>query len=105
MEIGKLRHRIEIQKKTVESDALKQEMETWTPFASCWARVEPLNGREYIAAGQVNAELTARITMRYREGVTSDMRVVCKEKVFEILGVVNTDMRNIELVLMCKEAA
>ncbi|TGE33172.1 phage head closure protein [Desulfosporosinus sp. Sb-LF] len=35
-------------------------------LSGIWASIEPLSGREYYAAQQVNAEITHRIKIRYR---------------------------------------
>lgn len=104
MKIGKLRHRVILQRKEITEDELKQQSETWVDFAYIWAAIQPLSGREYFSARQETAQVTTRITIRYLKGVTPDMRVLFNEKVYEILSVINLDERNISLVLMCKEA-
>lgn len=103
MRIGELRHRVTLQRKEITEDALKQQSEVWTDIATVWARIEPLSGREYFAARQENAEVTAKITIRYRKDVTPDMRAVSEGRVFDVLSVINPEERNISLVLMCKE--
>jgi SPP1 family predicted phage head-tail adaptor len=103
MKIGNLRHRVTLQQKTVIEDDLKQQSEAWTDIASVWACIEPLSGREYFAARQENAEVTAKITIRYRKDVTPDMRAVSEGRVFDVLSVINPGERNISLILMCKE--
>jgi SPP1 family predicted phage head-tail adaptor len=103
MRIGDLRHRVTLQKKTITEDALKQQSEAWVSVATVWAAVEPLSGREYFAAKQVNAEISVRITIRYRKGITPDMRVVFGDRAFEVLSVVNPKERCESLVLMCRE--
>jgi len=103
MRIGELRHRVTLRKKEIAEDALKQQSEVWTDIATVWARIEPLSGREYFAARQENAEVTAKITIRYRKDVTPDMRAVSEGRVFDVLSMINPEERNISLVLMCKE--
>lgn len=103
MEIGKLRHRVEIQRKEVQTDELLQQTEVWATYATVWASVRPIKGREYIAVKQVNAEISVVITMRYVSGITPEMRVLFGSRVFEIVSVINVDERNRVLELMCKE--
>lgn len=103
MKIGNLRHRVVLQQKVITEDALKQQSEVWTDIATVWAAIEPLSGREYFAARQENAEVTAKITIRYRKDVTPDMRAVSEGRVFDVLSVINPGERNISLILMCKE--
>lgn len=104
MKIGSLRHKVTLQKKVVTEDELKQQTETWTDIATVWASVEPLSGREYFTAKQVNADISVKITMRYRKDVTPEMRVAFNETVYEILSVIDPEERNISLILMCREA-
>ena len=103
MKIGNLRHRVVLQQKVITEDALKQQSEAWADIATVWAAIEPLSGREYFAARQENAEVTAKITIRYRKDVTPDMRAVAEGRVFDVLSVINPGERNISLILMCKE--
>jgi SPP1 family predicted phage head-tail adaptor len=103
MKIGELRHRVVLQQKTVTEDALKQQSETWVDVTTVWAAIEPLSGREYFAAKQVNAEVSVRITIRYRKGVTPDMRVVFGNRTFEVLSVIDPKERRESLILMCRE--
>lgn len=99
-----LRHRITIQYKTVTQDAIGNEIETWHTFATVWAAIEPISGREYFAAAQTNAEVNHRIKIRPLPGVNSEMRAVWDNRIFEIEAVLNIKEKNVEVHLMCKEA-
>lgn len=105
MRIGELRHRVTLQQKEVTEDELKQQAEIWTDMATVWAAVEPLSGREYFAAKQINAELSVRVTIRYRKDVTPDTRIVFGSRIFEVLSVVNPKERCESLILMCREVS
>lgn len=105
MKIGSLKYRIVLQKKMITEDALKQQTEVWTDFAYVWARIEPLSGREYFAAQQINSEISVRVTIRYLPGITTGTRVVFGGRIFDVLSVVNPEERNISLILMCKEVS
>lgn len=100
---GELRHRITIQQVTEDRDALGGTSEAWSEFAQAWAAVEPIKGREYFGAQQVNSEVTHRVRLRYREGIRSQMRVQFHGRIFGIEAVLNIDERNRELHLMCVE--
>jgi SPP1 family predicted phage head-tail adaptor len=102
MRIGDLRHRITIQQLTPTQNGL-DSTEVPADFATVWAAIEPLSGREYFAAQQVNAEVTCRIRMRYLAGVTPSMQVKFGERTFAIESVINVEERNRELQLMVKE--
>lgn len=103
MKIGRLRHRITIQKYTATRDSFGADVEDWTDIANVWASITPVSGKEYYAAQQINAEITTKITIRYIKDINPKMRVVFKDRMFEILSVINSEERNIELNLMCKE--
>lgn len=74
---GKLRRKITFQKKSRvedESGYPTETSESWEDVVTVYASREPLRGREFFAAAAANAELTLRYKMRYREGITPDMR-------------------------------
>ena len=104
MKIGSLRHQIVLQKKMITKDALKQQTESWTDFAYVWASIEPLSGREYFAAQQINAEVSTRIIIRYLPGMTAEARAGFDSRIFEVLSVINPEERCESLILMCREA-
>ncbi|MDW7651312.1 MAG: phage head closure protein, partial [Bacillota bacterium] len=79
------------------------EVEAWVDIGTVWASIEPLSGREFFAAQQVNAEVSTKITLRYKAGIKPEMRVLFAGRVFEILSVINLEEKNIQFVLMCKE--
>lgn len=100
---GQLRHRIAIEEFTTTRDSMGGTIEAWTTFAPAWAAVEPLNGREFFAAEQVNAEVSHRVTMRYTPGVKTKMRVNHGGRFLLIEAALNIGERNQELQLMCRE--
>ncbi|WP_339273628.1 phage head closure protein [Paenibacillus sp. FSL W8-0426] len=48
----------------------------WEDVMTLYASREPLRGREFFAAAAANAELTLRYKIRYRDGITPDMRFI-----------------------------
>ena len=88
MRAGKLRHKVTIQAPGLTQDPVTGEMVAgWSDFASVWASVEPLSARDYIAAQANQSEITARIVIRYREGILPTMRILHRGKVYAIQGV------------------
>ena len=65
MNAGRLDKRITIERMESGQDELGQPIEGWIPTYSVWASIEPLQGREYIAAMAAQAERTVRIRLRY----------------------------------------
>jgi SPP1 family predicted phage head-tail adaptor len=102
---GLLRHKVEIQEKATHRDSMGQEVVTWDAFGYAWASVEPLSGREQYYAQQRQASTTHKIKMRYQPGVKSYHRIKWGERFFDIdVPPLNTEERNIELILFCTEA-
>lgn len=133
MRIGPLRHRVKIQTPVITRDDCGGAIETWEDFAApasgvytdpaiagaetdsgttgvlttltstFYASIEPLIGREYMAAKQMQADVTHKIRMRYIPGLTTTMRIVFGTRVFEIESILNVQERNRELVIMATE--
>lgn len=103
MNAGKLRHKVCLQSCSTSKDSYGEDIKTWTSFATAWAAIEPLTGRELFMAQQVSAETTIRITIRHNSTVAEAHRVVFGTRTFEIDAVLNPAEKNKYLELMCKE--
>jgi SPP1 family predicted phage head-tail adaptor len=103
MRAGDLRNRVTIQSKTVVQNSFGEEDITWTELATVWAAVEPLRGREFLDGRMVTAEITTRVRIRYRDGISPEMRVVFGSKVYDVIAVVHIEEREREIHLMCQE--
>jgi SPP1 family predicted phage head-tail adaptor len=76
---------------------------SWSPLATVWASVEPVTGREFFAAAQVQTEVTHRVRMRYLAGVTPKHRIRHGDRLLDVRLVRNLEERNVELELLCVE--
>lgn len=103
MNAGELRHQVTIQQKAITADAFGGPVESWTDVVTVWARVEPLQGRELATAQSVNAEITTRITMRYRPWVIPANRIVFEGKYYNLQSVIDPDLKHRELIIMASE--
>lgn len=107
MRAGRLRHRIKFQAKTGTPvpDGYGGSTIPWVDFATkIPAAIEPLSGRELLAAQAVQNETSHKVTLRYQPGITAAMRVVFGSRVFAITAPpLNKDERNRELTLLCSE--
>ena len=87
MRAGDLRHRIVIQHQVEQQDPASGEVTTgWAVYATVWAAVSPLSARDLIAAQAGQSEASGRITIRYRPGVLSTMRILHRGQIFTIIG-------------------
>lgn len=103
MRAGNLRNYVVIQRSTETHDSNQELILTWSTFASVWAEILPLIGREYWASRQVVSEVTGKIRIRYLAGVTAKMRVIDGSKTYDIEAVIDVENKHEELVLLVKE--
>lgn len=95
---GRLRHRVLIQQQVTTRDGDGVEQTAWVDVATVWASVEPLSAREFIQSGQTQSAVTARITMRYRDGLSPSMRLVHRGEIFNIAGLLPDKVSGLEYI-------
>ena len=98
---GDLTQRVTLQGKSVTRAANGEEVVTWSDVATVWAAVLPVRGREFFAAAQMQDATDIRVRLRYRAGVTRDMRVLHGSSTYDIVSVIDPESRHEELELMC----
>lgn len=106
MKSGKLKYTITLQELTVKKDNEGIEKETWidiSGMSNVRSAIDPLRGKEYFQAAAVGAENTIRFTIRYREGVTTKMRIKYGSHIFNIRSVIDVNEQHIELQLLGDE--
>ena len=102
MQAGRLRHRVQIQKKGEYDGGWGSPLPEWSDWAQVWASVEPLRGQEFIAAQAAQSSTTVRVRMRYLPGITTEMRLVFEGRFYNIQAVIETESRRREIQLMCE---
>lgn len=105
IESGKFNRRIKFQRRATAKDTYGQQAQTWTDAFNSWASIEPLSGRELQAAQAIHAETSHRLEIRYRPGVTADLRAVYQGRIFSVLAVFDEAMAHQKLIVMCSEGA
>jgi SPP1 family predicted phage head-tail adaptor len=104
LQAGKLRHRIDLVTLTLVQDTFGgTSILDSVLFATVWARIETLTGRELVAAQQKVSAVTHKVTVRYRPGIKSKMNVSFKGRRFQIEAIENPDERTKMLFLLCIE--
>ena len=81
---GKLRHRVRFEEYVDVLDTAGEPgrgpqgefVKEWQEVATVWAAIEPLSAREFMQSAAMQAQITARIIIRYRDGLAADMRIV-----------------------------
>jgi SPP1 family predicted phage head-tail adaptor len=104
MESGKLRHRLDLQSRTITQNAMGEGVEVWTTYATTWASIRPLTGRERFTAAQFAAEVTHQVGIRWRQvRPKAQDRAVFQGRVFRIDYVMVDDERRESVEMLCKE--
>lgn len=104
MEAGRLRHIISIQQQVTAQDSYGEPVDTWTDvYASIYASVDPISGKEFFSGEKFNMEISHKIRIRYKSGILPKMRVKFGSRYFDITNIINWQERNIFLDIMCKE--
>jgi head-tail adaptor len=100
----RLRHRIVVQRLVITYDEVTNaKIETW----ETWLDDEPaevrfLSGNEFIAAAAVQAGVSVRIAVRYRDGYLPSMRAVHDATAHPIVAVLPDPKIAQWLTLLCK---
>ena len=100
---GVLNKRVILQTVTQSTDGGGGFTDSWANTDTLWAGIEELTGSEGFEGQQTAASLSHRVTLRYRTGVTPQLRLLYGSRVFKINAVLNPGQRNELLELLCTE--
>ena len=99
---GDLNQRITFQTRAAGQDVLGQQTGAWVDAFTIWARADPIRGREFFTAGQMQAEVTVRFVIRYRADAAETMRILWRGEPYDIVSPpIDTDGAREQLELMC----
>jgi SPP1 family predicted phage head-tail adaptor len=74
----------------------------WRDVAEVSAAIAALRGGEALRFRQLQSSVTHRIYLRYRDGVTPQMRIVKGTKVYNILSVADRDGSGVFLEILAE---
>lgn len=100
---GKLRHRITVQTRTVSNTGDGGFSESWSNDQTRWARVRPIDHREFKRGEAIEADGRFEIMMRYYAGLDSKARIVWGSRTFNITSVVLVDEINDTHIVLATE--
>lgn len=105
MRAGNLRHSIVLERPVEVRDPTSKALDTrFRKIFETRASIVPLTGRELFMAQQVQAEVTTRISFRWRLAeldATCRVRTVSAEQIYDILAVLPDATARREIVLLC----
>jgi SPP1 family predicted phage head-tail adaptor len=84
MSAGDLNQRVTFQSLQPGRDSMGQPLSAWVNVCTVWANVRVPTGAESIRAGAETATARLSIRIRYRQGLSADMRVLWNGQVYEI---------------------
>ena len=86
---GDLTERITLQQRgTLTQNSVGENTAAWVDVVTVYAKAEPIRGREYFAAAQMQATTDVRFTIRWRAGVLQTMRVLWRGEPHDIVDVI-----------------
>lgn len=102
MSAGRRRHPVEMQKYTYTQDEYGGMIEEWATQGVVWASIDSISGKEFVAAAAQQNVTTTRITIAYRDDLTTGHRFAYHGKKYDIKALLPNNVRS-ELVCMCDE--
>lgn len=100
---SRLRHKLTLQQEVRTPDDVGGYTRTWSDVADLWAEIMPLTGNERLLGPQLQSEVTHKILLRYRDGITAGMRLVFENRALNIRYVTNVAENNELIELLADE--
>lgn len=91
---GKLRSTINVQREQSVSDGAGGSTITWSTIATPRAYIKPMSGGERMQAMRLEANVTHRIFIRYRDDLKTSDRIEYKGRLMQIRALINLEERN-----------
>jgi SPP1 family predicted phage head-tail adaptor len=101
--IGRLRHRIALERAVRSDDGGGGANESWVKVADVWAEIRPTGGGEIVESDALTGRISHEIIMRFRTGVSPAMRLISNTRLFEIFAVIDIDERRRWIKCLCLE--
>ena len=105
LDAGNLWARVTIETPTSTQSDVGEATLAWSEFATVWADVQPLSGREAERYGEVVGLSGHKVTMRYLSGLSSKMRLIYDGRILEIGQINERERRWIHEVICTEKSA
>ena len=86
MRAGRLNARITIEQPTDTQNAVGDTVQTWAVLDTVAAEYVPLRGQEAVVADAMQASITCKFRIRWRDDVTAIMRIKWDGRIYNIKG-------------------
>lgn len=105
MRAGQYKHKITFQQYIEGENENGFPTKDWVPILTVKAAIKTLRGYEFYEAATTNSESNSRFVIRYRKGITPDMRIkMIDNRIFDIIAPpINDDELNKTLTIHARE--
>lgn len=103
IDAGRLRERVTVQIASGATNALGEQVLTWSNSSAVWASVEGVSAREALQFGQAQNSVTHKVRLRYLSGLTQQMRFAWRNRTLEIISLLEHANRS-EHEAICLES-
>jgi SPP1 family predicted phage head-tail adaptor len=103
LQVGKLNKRVQIISRKAQTDDLGFDTLQDVVHCTCWASIEPARGKVFYEMERKADTEYSKITIRWRPGITHDMKVKYQNNLYDIDTIVDPYMRHESLELYCTE--
>lgn len=103
MEIGKMKHRIEIQEPIEVKDAYGGITTTYTTRRTCWSKITPMTGKEIYKFQKFDMRISHSVKLYYYSALEPSWRIKYGTRYFNIISIINDEEDNKSMSLLCEE--
>lgn len=104
MNIGELKHKIEILRPVIEINENGFEVQSYETYKTLWAKITNLHGKEYFEAASVQQEKTVKFTVRAVKGIDETMKIRFRSNIYDISFIDNIKYENKYMEIKAMEA-
>ena len=101
MKAGMLRDRLKVYERQTGRDETGAPIDEWVLCAELWGSAQIITGRERWANEHTVNDYTAAVSIRARDDLRTDMRVVVGNRTLQIQAIIDPTNRRKELRLLC----
>ena len=103
MRAGSLRFKAELQRYTPTQNSYGEEVKAWSKILDIYCDIKPIRSQERMVAQGLYTEATHTLYTRFIADIKPKDRILVKNRVFDIIGIINQQERDKALTITCKE--
>ena len=101
--IGRLRHRLTIERETLTDDGGGGAIAVWEDIGEAWASIEAVSGVENPEADRIAGRISYVIMIRHRAGLEPAMRFRRDDELYWITAILDKTGRRRLLQCLCEQ--